>query len=139
MDFKIRQFVPSDETSVVQLWSLTFPDDPLWNESRALIKQKLTTQPELFFVCLDGEELVGTAIAGYDGVRGWVRKVASHPDYRGRGVGKLLMSRAEIALKALGCVELNLQVRAGNDLAAGFYSEIGYKIEDRISMSKRLE
>ena len=139
MTFKIRAFQPSDETHVAKLWSVAFPDEPQWNESHALIKQKLTTQPELFFVCLDGERIVGTTIAGYDGVRGWVHKVASHPADRGRGIGKLLMSHAENALRALGCVKLNLQVRTGNDSATEFYSQIGYKTEERISMSKRLD
>ncbi len=136
---QVRPFEPSDEGDVVSLWELTFPDEPPWNESRALIRQKLTTQPELFFVCLDANRLIGTAIAGYDGVRGWVHKVASHPDYRGQGVGRLLMDAAERALTERGCVKLNLQVRAQNDPAAGFYASIGYDTEDRISMSKHLE
>ena len=136
--FQVRPFEAADEEDVVSLWAEVFPNEPPWNESRALIKQKLTTQPELFFVCTDSTRLIGTAIAGYDGVRGWVHKVASHPDYRGQGVARLLMDCAERALAERGCVKLNLQVRSQNDPAAGFYASIGYQTEERISMSKRL-
>ena len=136
--FHIREYLPSDEDAVVELWQATFPSEPEWNESRSVIAQKMTTQPELFFVCTHQAKVVGTAIAGYDGVRGWVHKVASHPDFRGEGVARLLMSQAEEALRKLGCVKLNLQVRSHNDPAAHFYSSIGYDTEERISMGKRL-
>ncbi len=138
-EFQIRTYKVSDEDAVVALWALAFPNEPNWNESRSLIKQKLTVQPELFFVCLDADRLIGTVIAGYDGVRGWVHKVASHPQYRGLGVARLLMRKAESELSKLGCVKLNLQVRAHNDPAARFYANIGYQTEERISLSKRLE
>ncbi len=136
--FQIREFTVSDKDDVVALWAIAFPDEPDWNESSALITQKLTTQPELFFICVRDSQLVGTVIAGYDGVRGWVHKVVSHPSYRGKGVARSLMFHAECALRDLGCVKLNLQVRSGNDTATEFYTEIGYLTEDRISMSKRL-
>lgn len=135
---QVRVYSPSDENAVVGLWELTFPNEPPWNESRALIAQKLTTQPDLFFVCLLDTEIVGTVIAGYDGVRGWVHKLAVSPDYQGQGIGRVLMSHAETALKSLGCVKLNLQVRSKNDPAAHFYESVGYELEERISMSKHL-
>jgi ribosomal protein S18 acetylase RimI-like enzyme len=138
-ELQVRAYDPSDENAVVALWDLTFPDEPPWNEARSLIARKLTTQPDLFFVCVIGNEIVGTAIAGYDGVRGWVHKVATHPDNQGQGIGRRLMSHAETALRSLGCVKLNLQVRSHNDPAAHFYTSIGYELEERISMSKHLD
>ena len=138
-EYTIRTFEPADETGVVALWRLTFPEEPAWNESHALIREKLTTQPELFFVCERDGHIVGTVIAGYDGVRGWVHKVASHPELRGAGIARALMHTAERALAARGCVKLNLQVREGNDRAVGFYDAIGYRIEPRTSMGKRLD
>ena len=135
---KIRTFHEDDRDVVVALWSIAFPDDPPWNASNALIDQKLTVQPELFFVCELEGELVGTTLAGYDGVRGWVHKVACHPDQRQQGVAQALMSHAEKALADMGCVKLNLQVRQGNDSAAAFYEAIGFEKEQRINYSKRL-
>ena len=48
------------------------------------------------------------------------------------------MTAAEHELLALGCPKVNLQVRSVNSGVIAFYKEIGYEIEDRISMSKRL-
>ena len=86
--------------------------------------------------CLD--HVVGTVLVGYDGVRGWVQKVAVDPAYRRRGIASLLMDAAEKALRELGCPKLNLQTRTGNTSAFEFYKEAGYDVEDRVSMSKRL-
>ncbi len=138
MNLTIRAYNSDDESGVRALWQLAFPDEPAWNESRSLIETKLTVQPELFLVCESGGEVVGTTIAGFDGVRGWVHKVATHPERRKSGIGRMLMEAVEAELAKRGCRKLNLQVRAGNDGAVAFYEELGYGIEDRVSLGKRL-
>ena len=134
----VREFENKDEAAVVELWQRVFPDEPAWNESTALIQQKLKIQRELFLVCEIDEELVGTVVAGFDGVRGWVHKVAAHPDHLRKGIARRLMQSAEEGLSKMGCTKLNLQVRADNDSAVQFYLSAGYAIEPRTSMSKHL-
>lgn len=135
---KIRTYEPTDEAQVIALWNLTFPDEPEWNESKALIERKLNIQPELFLVAVKEEKIIGTTIAGFDGVRGWVHKVATHPDFLRQGVARELMSAAEEGLRKLGCTKLNIQVRTGNDGAVSTYESMGYVIEDRVSLGKHL-
>jgi ribosomal protein S18 acetylase RimI-like enzyme len=134
----IRPYTAADLDGVVTLWRLAFPDEPAWNESFALIERKLRVQPELFFVCVDGSQVVGTVIAVFDGVRGWVHKVASHPQRTRSGIARRLMQAAEQGLAELGCTKLNLQVRVDNNSALAFYQAAGYTIEDRVSLGKRL-
>ena len=128
----------ADHDAIVRLWDRVFADDPPWNAPADLIRIKRGVQPELFFVCeLDGA-VVGTAVAGFDGVRGSVHKVAADPDQRRSGIARHLMAAVEDGLRSAGCPKLNLQVRAGNDAAVAFYKAAGYAIEDRVSMGKRL-
>ena len=134
----IRAFHERDTEAVIALWRDVFPDEPERNESASLIRTKLTQQRDTFLVCEMDGRVVGTVMAGFDGVRGWVHKVAAHPDYRRQGVARQLMSAAEHALAAKGCRKLNLQVRAGNTSAVRFYQDAGYQIEDRVSMGKEL-
>jgi len=49
------------------------------------------------------------------------------------------MNNAEQRLASLGCPKLNLQVRASNHEVVSFYENLGYEVEERISMGKRLE
>jgi len=136
---EIRPYSESDETAVAELWREVFPGAPPWNKPENDIRRKLSVQRELFLVATVGAELVGTAMAGYDGHRGWVYYVAVGPRHRRRGIGRALMRSVEEKLAHLGCAKLNLQVRASNDEVVGFYKKLGYEIEDRISMAKRLE
>lgn len=135
---RVRPYRAPDHDRVAALWDLVFPDDPPWNAPAALIALKQTVQPELFFVCEEEDQIIGTAVGGFDGVRGWVHKVASHPHYRGQGIARRLMAAVEDGLRSMGCPKLNLQVRAGNTAAIRFYEEAGYSIEARVSMGKQL-
>lgn len=136
---KVRVFAESDTEAVAALWRKVFPDNPSHNRPEADIARKLKVQPELFYVAESKARIVGTAMGGYDGHRGWVYYVAVDPGYRRRGIGKALMKAVEAGLKASGCSKLNLQVREGNEEAVEFYTRLGYNVEPRVSMGKHFE
>ena len=134
---QIRPYTPADETAVIALWQrceLTRP----WNDPRKDIERKLTVQPELFVVGERQGQIVATAMAGFDGHRGWINYLAVSPEVQKQGLGRQLMSHVEQALMAMGCPKLNLQVRAGNAQALAFYQAIGYGQDELVSMGKRL-
>lgn len=135
---EIRPYLESDEAIVAALWREVFPDAPAWNIPEADIKRKLAVQRELFLVAQIGSEVVGTAMAGYDGHRGWVYYVVIGPRYRRQRIGTALMERVEEGLARLGCPKVNLQVRASNEGVVSFYKKLGYEVEERVSMGKRL-
>lgn len=122
---------------VKALWEEVFPHDPPWNRAESAIPAKLAIQPGLLFVAIDRSAVIGTAMAGYDGHRGWLYSVAVRDSHRGDGIGTALVRHAEQALQALGCGKINLQVRATNGAVVRFYERLGYLTEDRISMGKR--
>jgi ribosomal protein S18 acetylase RimI-like enzyme len=133
----IREFRRGDEEAVVALWvacDLTRP----WNDPRRDIERKLAHSPTLFLVGEDEGVLVGSVMAGYDGHRGWINYLAVHPSVQGGGLGRALMSAAEVRLRALGCPKINLQVRAGNEAACAFYDAVGYERQDLVDFGKRL-
>jgi predicted lactoylglutathione lyase len=37
------------------------------------------------------------------------------------------------------CIEINLQIVAGNEAVAAFYESLGYAVEPRVSMDKRIQ
>lgn len=134
----IRPYRQLDGPAVAALWREVFPDSPSWNHPETDIRRKLVVQRELFLVAVNRTELLGTAMAGYDGHRGWVYYVAVSPRHRRQGIGTALMRSVEERLAALGCPKLNLQIRASNEDVISFYQSLGYDVEDRVSMGKRL-
>ena len=135
----IRSYLDEDESAVTRLWREVFPSAPTWNRPEDDIRRKLTVQRELFVVAELKGEIVGSAMAGYDGHRGWVYYVAVSPARRRQGIGTALMNDVEQRLARIGCPKLNLQVRVSNEAVVAFYRHLGYEVEERISMGKRLE
>ena len=123
---------------VVALWQQAFGYDTAHNLPTLAIDKKLAVNDGLFFVATDKKAVIGTVLAGYDGHRGWLYSVAVHTDYRRQGLGASLVRHAEQALIALGCMKINLQITGGNDAVVGFYEALGYGVEPRISMGKKI-
>ncbi|MPR03175.1 GNAT family acetyltransferase [Pseudomonas sp. MAFF 212408] len=123
---------------VVALWQEAFGYDTAHNLPSLAIDKKLAVNDGLFFVAIDKKAVIGTVLAGYDGHRGWLYSVAVHADYRRHGLGASLVRHAEQALTALGCMKINLQITGGNDAVVGFYEALGYAVEPRISMGKKI-
>ena len=118
------------------LWREAFADDQPRHRADVVLPAKLAFQPDLFLVARDEGRVVGSVMAGYDGHRGWINRVAVLKTHRRQGLGMLLMREAEARLRALGCAKINLQVRTGNRAVIDFYRDLGYDVEERISMSK---
>ena len=136
-NFAIRQFAPNDTNRVIFIWEQC---DLIrkWNNPNFDIQRKLNFQKELFFVGLLNDEIIATAMFGYDGHRGWLNYFAVMPNFQKRGFGKQLMTFGEMVLIEKGCPKLNLQIRNDNTKAINFYQNVGYKEDAAVSFGKRL-
>ena len=130
---KIRQFCESDRSDLIKLWHAVFPDDPSHNEPSEVIEAKLAID-NLIFVAEHEGLIIGACMAGYDGHRGWLYAVAVCNEQRRSGVGSALVQHAIQALKVMGCIKVNLQIRATNTEVTTFYKSLGFIIEERLSM-----
>ena len=134
---EIRQFEIADEKAVIELWRKCDLLRP-WNDPHADIARKLTVNPELFLIGTVNNKIVASAMGGYEGHRGWVNYLAVHPAHQRKSYARRMMQEIENRLLAMGCPKINLQVRSGNKSALEFYSRIGFKNDDCVSLGKRL-
>ena len=134
----IRPFQLSDEAEVIELWRKCELVRPV-NDPAKDIRRKLSVNPDLFLIGTVKEEIVATAMVGYEGHRGWINYLAVHPAHRFKGYGRQIMAEAEKRLRAIGCPKINLQVRTNNRGVIEFYRRIGYDLDDVVSLGKRLE
>ncbi|HYA10670.1 MAG TPA: GNAT family acetyltransferase [Thermoplasmata archaeon] len=135
---QIRAFEARDEPAVIQLWDRCGLLRP-WNDPHKDIARKLRVRPDLFLVGLEGQRLVASLMAGYEGHRGWLNYLAVDPGYQRRGLARLLVAEAERLLRDAGCPKVSLQVRVSNTGAMEFYRRVGYTVDEVVSMGKRLE
>lgn len=134
---QIRTYLTIDESAVIALWQACGLTRP-WNNPALDIARKLSVQPELFLVGELEGEIVASVMAGYEGHRGWVNYLGVAPEHRGKGLARAMMGRVEALLLERGCPKINLQVRADNAAALGFYAAIGYGQDPALSLGKRL-
>lgn len=132
-----RSYIHQDQAEVIMLWQRCGLLRA-WNDPEKDIQRKLDTSPELFIVGITDDHVRATAMAGYEGHRGWVNYLAVDPSLQNNGYGRLLMQEVETRLLQLGCPKINIQIRTGNIAAQEFYRKIGYETDDVVSVSKRL-
>jgi len=138
----IRAVEPRDLEALVALWFEVFPEyrDPSkpQRDPRASIERKLAQADGLFWLAERDGAIVGTAMAGYDGHRGWLYSVGVHPRMRRSGLARWLVAHAESELLARGCPKINLQVLDVNTSAQAFWQALGYVPDLVVSFGKRL-
>ena len=132
----IREFrFPDDYAQTLKLWeSIDVGMHVGRSDTPDEIQKKLERDPDLFLVAEINEEIVGTAIGGYDGRRGMIYHLAVHENLREKGVGEVLLNEVEKRLQAKGCLKCYLLVFADNERAVQFYENRGWREmkEDRI-------
>ena len=134
---QIRPFRTGDEAALVALWVACELVRP-WNDPQEDIRRKLALRDDLLLVAPADGGLVGSVMVGYEGHRGWINYLAVAPSHRRHGLGRQLMREAEERLAVVGCPKINLQVRAGNADVLAFYEAIGYRVDEVVSLGKRL-
>jgi ribosomal protein S18 acetylase RimI-like enzyme len=133
----LREAGAADLDAVVALWEACGLTRP-WNEPRrdlALLAE--SGHGALLVLEADGG-LVGTAMVGHDGHRGWIYYLAVAPERRREGLGRRLVAAAEAWCRARGVPKLMLLLRPENDAVRGFYERIGYLEEPRVLLTRWL-
>lgn len=134
----IRDAMPLDAPAVIALWEACGLTRP-WNDPQADFGMALRTDGSTILVALSGDTLVGSVMLGFDGHRGWVYYLAVDPARQRAGLGRRLMTAAQDWLKARGCPKIQLMVRGSNAAARGFYTGLGYEVQDVVTMGRFLK
>ena len=83
--------------------------------------------------------LLGTAMVGVDGHRGWMYYLAVEPSASGTGIGRSLVRACEEWVLARGIPKLMLMVRSDNRDVLGFYDALGYEVNEVATLGRRLD
>lgn len=76
--------------------------------------------------------LVGVVVATHDGRKGWINRLAVHPDYRHQGLGQQLIAAAEQALQDRGLRIIAALVEADNAPSLALFERAGYQLHTDI-------
>lgn len=130
---KTRPMVTGDYEAAYQLWASTPGIHLSEADSREQVLRYLERNPGLSMVSEDEDgTLAGTVMCGHDGRRGYIYHVAVSEEYRGRGVGRQLVSCSLEGLRKEGIGKCHLMVMESNGLGRDFWSGIGWQERDGI-------
>jgi ribosomal protein S18 acetylase RimI-like enzyme len=134
---EIRDVRRGDGEALRALWRACGIRDRPGDDDASLDAMGLRN-PGLCIVGCEEGQVIASALAGFDGRRGWLYHVATHPDQRRRGIATGLVRTIEDRLRAMGCRKLNLIVWEGEQDAMEFWTGIGYYREKTVEFAKVL-
>src|SRR5438046_9568279 len=122
-----REFSISDYDAVVELWRRVEGLEIAEGDDREGVSQFLARNPGLSKVATDGTSIVGIALCGHDGRRGYIYHLAVDPTYQTRGVGKRLMDECLDGLRRAGLKRALILVANDNLRGRKFWSRYGWE------------
>jgi ribosomal protein S18 acetylase RimI-like enzyme len=126
MSFEIRPMILQDHAEALSLWQRCEGVGLSEADSRDGLERFLARNPGTSFVALAGSGLVGTALCGHDGRRGYLHHLAVDDSQRRRDIGRSLVARCLDALAGEGIDKCHLFVLSTNPAALAFWKQLGW-------------
>ncbi|WP_121254085.1 GNAT family N-acetyltransferase [Nocardioides ferulae] len=116
----------ADVDEVVDFWSRAAENGARPVDRPELVRRLVEHEPEALMLATLNGRIVGTIVAGWDGWRANLYRLAVEPELRGRGLGRRLLAGAEERLRALGAERYCAMVLDENELGRSLWESTGY-------------
>ena len=130
MNTAIRAATAADIGAVLRVWAearsaaARTPDDPQF------VERLLERDPGALLVAEADGEVVGVLIAGWDGWRGNVYRLAVLPSHRRQGIALRLVEAGHDRLRALGARRVTALVGGEEGAAHRLWRAVGYQRDE---------
>jgi GNAT superfamily N-acetyltransferase len=136
---KTRSLTISDYDEIIALWKRSdLPFRPSGRDRKEAVQAQMAANPDFFLGAFEGDRLVGTVVVTSDGRKGWINRLAVHPDFRRKGVAKTLIRESEETLRKHGLRIFCALIEDYNKSSMQLFRKCGYKEHhDIVYFSKR--
>ncbi|MFF5982502.1 GNAT family N-acetyltransferase [Streptomyces olindensis] len=129
-ELRIRAATPEDLDTVLAFWKVAAEGTSI-SDDRAGVERLVERDPEALLLAERAGELAGTVIAGFDGWRCHLYRLAVHPDRRRQGVASALLAAAEERFVRLGGRRADAVVLTRNETARHAWGAAGYAPQEQ--------
>ena len=121
----LRRCRRGDRPAALAVDGRAFP--PFWRLDDAGLQDALEATPVARFrVAAGGHGIVGYAICGRSGRRGYVQRLAVDPDHQGQGLGRALVVDGLAWMQRRGVTRAVVNTQYDNDGALSLYERLGF-------------
>jgi ribosomal protein S18 acetylase RimI-like enzyme len=126
-NIKTREFSISDYDAALELWERVEGLEIAEGDDRESVAYFLARNPGLSRIATDRTAIIGVALCGHDGRRGYIYHLAVDPAYQARGVGKRLMDECLDGLRRAGVKRALILVANDNPRGRKFWRRHGWE------------
>ena len=127
---ELRRGTADDFDAVLDFWADATTVESATDDVDGLATL-LARAPDSLILAVDGGEIVGTVIAGFDGWRAAMYRIAVRPSHRRHGLGRALVAEAERVLGEQGARRFHMIVQRDEAPANAFWKSVGYEPTDQ--------
>ena len=99
-------------------------------DGRKNVARQLRANRTLYLGAFHGTRLVGTVLGTHDTRKGWINRLAVHPEYQGRGIASKLVRACERELRKQGIEIMAALVDSDNAVSRRLFAKLGYETSD---------
>ncbi len=133
-EIQIRTMTIEDFTKVHALWmSIQGFGIRTIDDSKEGVERFLKRNPTTSVVAQADDEIVGAILCGHDGRRGCFYHVCVKEEYRNRGIGKKMATKAMLALKEEHINKVSLIAFKKNEVGNQFWKSVGWTFRDDLN------
>ncbi|GAA1427678.1 GNAT family N-acetyltransferase [Streptomyces thermospinosisporus] len=129
-ELRIRAATAEDLDEVLAFWK-TAAEGTSISDDREGVERLVARDPRALLLAERDGELAGTVIAGFDGWRCHLYRLAVHPDHRRQGIASALLAAAEERFVRLGGRRADAMVLQRNETAHHAWAAAGYQPEEQ--------
>lgn len=127
MNIKIIPFKSGDYDLLISLWEKAgLPYKEKGRDSHENIEKEVKLDCNQFLFAVQDGETIGSILVTHDGRKGWINRVAVLPEFRNKGIAKLLVDAGEKWLIKQGIGIFACQIEAYNTGSFEVFQKLGY-------------
>ncbi len=130
MPFELRVATVADIDALLELWLEAAENASRPHDTHASVAALLDRDPDAVIIAEHDSRLIGSVIAGWDGWRCHLYRLAVCPAWRRRGLGTALLRAAEDRFRALAATRADAMVLECNELGRSLWQASGYSRQD---------
>jgi len=127
MNVEIVKYHKGDYSKLIEIWNKSgLPYKPNGRDSKRNIEKEVKLNSNQFWFAKVNKTFVGSILVTHDGRKGWINRVAVLPEYRGKGIARKLVERAEYWLDQEGIGIYACLIEDYNQDSLEAFKKMGY-------------